>query len=82
MSELFCPSCRLKQSTDHTYCVSCGEPLPTHLVADRAATKVARFFAGIKVGDSDPESGFLRVSCYLREQTISSEEGSLSANMS
>ena len=34
-----------------------------------------RFFAGIKVGRGDPESGFLKVSCYLRDQVIDSPEG-------
>lgn len=78
MQEIFCPSCRLKQPTEHTYCVSCGVPLPSHLLEDTSPGKVARFFAGIKVAGQDPENGFLRVSCYLRDHTISTEEGSIS----
>jgi hypothetical protein len=74
MDDLFCPTCRLRQPLDHSYCVSCGTPLPTHLLASREA-KAARFFAGIKVGRDDPESGFLKVSCYLRDQIIDSPEG-------
>lgn len=76
MDDLFCPSCRLKQPLDHRWCVSCGEALPSHLLAQRAQ-KVARFFAGIKVGDGDQENGYLRVSCYNRDQTIESPEGSV-----
>jgi hypothetical protein len=56
MSELFCPKCRLQQPVEHAWCVACGEALPSHLIAERAS-KVARFFAGIKVGDDDPENG-------------------------
>lgn len=76
MENLFCPMCRLRQSVDHTYCVACGATLPSHLVAD-APVKVARFFAGIKVGSDDPESGFLRVSCYRKDHAIDTEEGSI-----
>ena len=77
MDELFCPKCRLQQPVDHSWCVACGESLPSHLVNGRAG-KVARFFAGIKVGDEDPENGYLRVSCYNRAHTIESPEGSVS----
>ena len=77
MDELFCPKCRLQQPVDHSWCVACGEALPSHLIAHRAQ-KVARFFAGIKVGDEDPENGYLRVSCYNRAQVIESPEGSVS----
>ncbi|HWC14863.1 MAG TPA: hypothetical protein VG929_09735 [Actinomycetota bacterium] len=76
MEQLFCPNCRLQQPVDHRWCVSCGEALPSHLIAARAQ-KVARFFAGIKVGGDDPENGYLRVSCYNREQRIESPEGSV-----
>lgn len=77
MDELFCPKCRLQQPVEHQWCVSCGEALPSHLIAERAQ-KVARFFAGIKVGDDDPENGYLRVSCYNRINTIETAEGSVS----
>ena len=77
MDELFCPKCRLQQPVEHHWCVACGEALPSHLIA-ASAQKVARFFAGIKVGDDDPEDGYLRVSCYNRNNTIESAEGSVS----
>ena len=77
MEELFYPKCRLQQPVEHLWCVSCGEALPSHLVAERNR-KVARFFAGIKVGDDDPENGYLRVSCYNQDQTIEAPEGSVS----
>ncbi len=76
MENLFCPMCRLRQPVHHTYCVSCGATLPSDLVTD-APVKVARFFAGIKVGTDDPESGFLRVSCYRKEHAIDTHEGSV-----
>ncbi|MGI8407356.1 MAG: hypothetical protein ACR2L3_02455 [Actinomycetota bacterium] len=78
MDEMFCPGCRLKQPTDHTYCIACGVQLPTHLLGDLTPNKVARFFAGIKVGNDDPETGFLKVSCYLKDHTIKTWEGSVS----
>ncbi len=62
MSEIFCPSCRLQQPTTYTYCARCGGSLPRHLVDPRQ--KTARFFAGVKVADRDPEQGFLRVTHY------------------
>lgn len=68
--------CRLRQPTDHVYCVSCGATLPSHLVSD-PPEKIARFFAGIKVGDSDPQDGYLRVSCYRKDHRIDSTEGSV-----
>jgi hypothetical protein len=77
MDQLFCPQCRLQQPVTHAFCVSCGESLPTHLVRGRTE-KVARFFAGIKVGQGDPENGYLRVSCYHRHDRIDSPEGSVS----
>ncbi len=76
MENLFCPMCRLRQPTEHAYCVSCGATLPSHLVAG-GPEKVARFFAGIKVGTGDPENGYLRVSCYRKEHRIESQEGSV-----
>ncbi|MDQ3646254.1 MAG: hypothetical protein M3345_04885 [Actinomycetota bacterium] len=68
MNEMFCPQCRLEQPVDHRYCARCGASLPSHLV--KPAAKSARFFAGVKVADGDPEQGFLKVSCYLREQHL------------
>lgn len=76
MENLFCPMCRVRQPVDHLYCIACGTTLPSHLIGEPAA-KVARFFAGIKVGDDDPESGYLRVSCYRANDRIESEEGSV-----
>lgn len=76
MSSLFCPMCRSRQPADHLYCIACGASLPAHLVSTERS-KVARFFAGIKIGDLDPESGFLRVSCYRDEHRIESPEGSV-----
>ncbi len=70
MSEIFCPSCRLQQPTTHTFCAQCGARLPIELVAPPA--KMARFFAGVKVADADPEQGFLRVSHYRATERLHS----------
>jgi hypothetical protein len=74
--EIFCPQCRLQQPTTFRFCVRCGGLLPTSLL-DSGASKVWRFFAGVKVGDGDPEDGYLRVSRYRRDVTIESREGSV-----
>jgi hypothetical protein len=76
MDQIFCPSCRLQQPVEHRFCVGCGSSLPRELLANRPAKSV-RFFAGIKVDDRDPEGGFLRVSCYLKEQIFSMPEGTV-----
>jgi hypothetical protein len=75
MQHIFCPQCRLRQPAEHVFCVECGSSLPSHLLA--VPVKRARFFAGIKVAEDDPEGAFLRVSCYLREQIFETEEGSV-----
>ena len=77
MGSIFCPSCGLKQPVDHTFCVSCGAGLPVELLSERPG-KVARFFAGVKVDEHDPEHGFLRVSCYRSEQRLHGSEASVS----
>jgi hypothetical protein len=75
LAEIYCPQCRQQQSSVHRYCYRCGEVLPVD-PGDRPP-KRTRFFAGVKVGPDDPEGGFLRVSCYLREQTFEAPEGSV-----
>jgi hypothetical protein len=76
MEQIFCPACRLRQPAEHDYCVRCGHALPSHLL-HQAPVKRARFFAGVKVSEGDPANAFLRVSCYLKEQTFTTPEGSV-----
>ena len=76
MAFIHCPQCGLQQPTRHVFCIRCGGSLPLHLLATGPA-KRARFFAGTKVAELDPEEGFLRVSCYRKEQTFESAEGSV-----
>lgn len=75
--EMFCPSCRLQQPAAHTYCVRCGSSLPRYLLTrtPQDESKKSRFFPGVKVQERDPDPGFLRVSCYLKEQTFAAPEG-------
>ncbi len=76
MNEVYCPGCRFKQPSEHRFCYRCGRALPTDLLDD-APSKLARFFAGVKIDDGDPENAYLRVSCYRKEQTFQSAEGSV-----
>jgi hypothetical protein len=76
VDQIFCPGCRQRQPSAHTYCFRCGEALPIDQLANEPA-KRTRFFAGVKVSDEDPEAGFLRVTCYLREQQFEAPEGSV-----
>jgi hypothetical protein len=39
--------------------------------------KATRLFAAMKANPSDPDAAFLRVSCYRRDQTIATPEGSV-----
>jgi len=39
--------------------------------------KSARFFAGVKVAPADPESAYLRVSCYQTSERLEAPEGSV-----
>jgi hypothetical protein len=68
VSDIFCPNCRLQQPTSHTYCARCGAALPLELVGERR--KSARFFAGVKILEEDPEQGFLRVSHYRATERL------------
>ena len=76
MQNVYCPQCRLHQPSTHAYCLRCGATIPTHLVED-LPVKRARYFAGVKVSDGDPEGAFLKVSCYLKEQTFQAPEGAV-----
>ena len=55
MTEVFCPDCRFKQPSEHKFCFRCGRSLPRHL-AEVTPSKLARFFAGVKVDQADPEN--------------------------
>lgn len=75
MEAIYCPTCGLEQPLQHRFCVRCGHELPTSLL--RPPGKHARFFAGVKVDQDDPEQGYLRVSCYTRDERIESDGGEL-----
>lgn len=74
--KLFCPRCRLEQPRSHAYCLRCGHELPRELLSHEPA-KTTRFFAGVKVGQGDPDHAYLRVSCYREDQLFESPEGSV-----
>ncbi len=78
VERIYCPACGLGQPLTHHFCVACGTALPVHLLPDaERPVKRARFFAGVPVDPSDPETGFLRVTCYRKEQVFQSQEASV-----
>jgi hypothetical protein len=76
LESIFCPQCGQRQPVTHLHCLRCGDLLPTELL-ESGPPKLARFFAGMRVDDGDPEGAYLRVSCYLRDQIVESAEGSV-----
>jgi hypothetical protein len=64
------------QPSEHRFCVSCGERLPSELLRP-SAPKVSRWFLSIPVAADDPASGALRVSRYLEEVEITTTDGSV-----
>ena len=40
-----------------------------------APAKASKWFAGVKIGQGDPEGAYLRVSCYREDQVFESHEG-------
>ena len=76
MTQIYCPLCRLEQPSEHRYCLGCGISLPTHLL-EEASSKRVRMFPGVKVQQGDLDAGFLRVSCYLKEQRFDAPEGTI-----
>jgi hypothetical protein len=83
MPKVFCPQCRLSQPAAHRFCPRCGSTFSSSGVKPAAGrhleppAKTSRFFAGVRVADTDLPSAFLRVSCYRDEQVIHSPEGSV-----
>jgi hypothetical protein len=73
MSTMYCPQCGLEQPVAHRFCLTCGVRLPKELLP--APPKASRWFAGIKVGEGDPEGAYLRVSCYRDDQVFEAPEG-------
>ena len=73
MKDMYCPQCGLEQPTTHTFCLSCGLRLPKELLP--APAKASRWFAGVKIGEGDPEGAYLRVSCYRDDQIFEAPEG-------
>ncbi len=73
---LYCPLCGLKQPADHRFCLSCGTPLPGHLLA-RPGPKVSRWFWGVPVSAQDHPHSALRVTRYLEDYEVETEDGTV-----
>jgi hypothetical protein len=68
----------LQQALEHRFCARCGAALPRHLLErPPEPAKSFRLFAGVKIDERDPDGAYLRVSCYKRDQTFATEEGSV-----
>src|SRR2546426_1543243 len=72
---MYCPRCGLGQPSDHRFSLSCGARLPTELLPHRGP-KVTRWFRSILVHPEDRPGSMLRVSRYLDEFDIETEDGS------
>ena len=73
---MFCPRCGLRQPVEHRFCVECGIVLPRDLLR-RHGPKVSQLFRGIPVHPDDDPNGVLRVSRYLEEFAIETQEGAV-----
>jgi hypothetical protein len=70
-----CPRCGLEQPQEHRYCAGCGRRLSDP--AGSGSPKVTRWFRSLPVHPDDPADALLRVSRYLDEVTIETDEGSV-----
>jgi hypothetical protein len=73
---MYCPRCGLMQPSEHRFCSSCGLRLPRELLR-RVGPKVSRWFAGVPVHPEDSPTAMLRVSRYLDEFEMETNEGSV-----
>jgi hypothetical protein len=73
---MYCPRCGLDQPTEHWFCISCGTRLPTELLP-HDAPKVTRWFRSVPIHPQDGPEMLLRVSRYLKEFEIQTEDGSV-----
>ncbi len=73
---MYCPSCGLRQPLEHRFCVSCGSRLPRELLR-LPGPKITRWFSGLPIHPDDSLTAMLRVSRYLDEFEIETDEGSV-----
>lgn len=73
---MYCPRCGLMQPSNHRFCASCGLRLPREVLR-RQSPKVSRWFAGIPVHPEDSPTAMLRVSRYLEEFMMATDEGTV-----
>lgn len=72
---MFCPRCGVEQPQDHGFCSSCGERLPAGSRPRRP--KVSRWFWSIPVVAEDDPGLALRVSRYVEEFELHTDEGTV-----
>jgi hypothetical protein len=73
---MYCPHCGLEQPSEHRFCVACGDRLPRELLSGHRP-KVTRWFWSVPVGPEDNPQTALRVSRYLEERILETDEGSV-----
>lgn len=71
---MYCPNCGLAQPDAHRFCISCGSRLPRELLPARGP-KVTSLFPGIPTHRKDPPEPVLRVSRYLHDMELMTDEG-------
>ncbi len=73
---MYCPSCGLGQPDDYRFCLSCGYRLPRELLPLRKP-KVTSLFPGIPTQPEDPPEPVLRVSRYLQDMEVFTDQGTV-----
>jgi hypothetical protein len=73
---MYCPRCGLGQPAEHRFCIVCGTRLPVELLPPHAP-KVSRWFRSVPVHPEDRSETMLRVSRYLHEFDIETQDGSV-----
>jgi hypothetical protein len=73
---VYCPSCGLQQPSSHRFCMSCGIRLGSEAVGERGP-KLTRLFGSIPVGPDDDPDAILRVTRYIEEVEIRTDDGSV-----
>ena len=73
---MYCPQCGLRQPNTHRFCMSCGHRFPTEPPRIRRP-KATRLYRSLPIVPADDPGAILRVSRYLEQFTIYTEDGSV-----
>jgi len=73
---MFCPGCGAEQADAHRFCPGCGRRLPAEPLSS-TGPKLTRWFRSLPIRPSDAPDATLRVTRYLEEVTIETDDGSV-----